>query len=396
MPDADATLQALQRENELLRRAVNELSILNELATAIGSAHDLTDVIHTIVQRSLRAVEAEQGVITLVDEARDDAMKTLIRTTIESGEHAPFRPDPLLLGWMQRHKTPLLLNDPHHDAQFRHIPWDASVRSVLSVPMMTQSRLLGILTLYNKRDAEGFQYADQRLLSIIAAQSAKVVENARLHDERDDILRLFGQHTSPAIVEELLHAGPDMATSSRKHVCVMFLDIRGFTAFSEQRSPETIVDYLNTLFGFMIDLVSRHHGIIHQLLGDGFMAIFGAPLSHGNDSQNAVEAALAILARVEAEVAAERIPPTRVGIGLHAGDVVAGTVGSVIHKEYKVTGDAVNLAARVEQLNKAYDTRLLVSEAVWKALEPGRFQGTSIGAVDVRGRAGSVHLYKMA
>lgn len=167
-------------------------------------------------------------------------------------------------------------------------------------------------------------------------------------------------------------------------------------AFSEQHAPEEVVDYLNTLFEFMINLVNRYHGIIHQLLGDGFMAIFGAPLSHGNDSQNAVKAALAIIDRVRAACAANRIPPTRVGIGLHAGEVVAGTVGSVIHKEYKVTGDVVNLAARIEQLTKRYDAQLLVSEAVWKALEPDRFEGASIGAVDVRGRAGTVHLYKMA
>ena len=395
-PDADATLHALQRENERLRRAVGELSILNELATAIGTARDLDEVIHTIVQRSLRAVGAEQGLLTLVDEAAADAMRTLIRTTMDSGEHTAFRLDESVLGWMQLHKSSLLINDPHHDERFRYTQWDPSVRSVLSVPLMTQSRLIGVLTLFNKQDEQGFQDTDQRLLSIIASQSAKVVENARLHKERNQILQLFGQHTSPAIAEELLRAGPHTATSRRLHVCVMFLDIRGFMTFSEQHTPEEVVDYLNTLFEFMIKLVNRYHGIIHQLLGDGFMAIFGAPLSHGNDSQNAVKAALAIIDRVRAACAVGRIPPTRVGIGLHAGEVVAGTVGSVIHKEYKVTGDVVNLAARIEQLTKQHDAQLLVSDAVWMALEPGQFEGASIGAVDVRGRTGSAHLYKLA
>lgn len=396
MPDADATLHALQRENEHLRRAVNELSILNELATAIGAARDLDAVIQTIVQCSLRAVGAEQGVVTLVDEARDDQMKTLIRTSMKPGRHTPFRLDVSVLGWMQLHKTSLLINDPHHDERFRPTRWHPAIRSVLSVPMMTQSTLIGVLTLFNKHDPQGFQETDERLLSIIAAQSAQVVENAGLHDERNKILQLFGQHTSPAIAEALLRAGPDTATSRRQRVCVMFLDVRDFMTFSEQHAPEAVVDYLNALFEFMINLVNRYHGIIHQLLGDGFMAIFGAPLSHGNDSQNAVKAALAIIDRVRAASMAGRIPPTRVGIGLHAGEVVAGTVGSVIHKEYKVTGDVVNLAARIEQLTKRYDAQLLVSETVWQALEPGRFEGASIGAVGVRGRAGAVHLYKLA
>ena len=395
MPTPEPSDLDLQRENARLRRAVNELTILNELATAIGTAHDLDDVIRTIVQRSLRAVEAEQGVVKLVDETALDPMQTLVRTTVDTGRHEPYRLDDAVLGWIQHHKASLIVNDPHNDERFPYTRWDPSIRSVLSVPMMAQSKLIGILTVYNKRSDEGFQYADQRLLSIIAAQSANIVENARLHDERNEIVQLFGQHTAPAVVDALLRVGAD-ATTRRHHVCVMFLDIRDFTAFSEQHTPEEIVEYLNALFEFTIDLINRHHGIVHQLLGDGFMAIFGAPLSYGNDCQHAVLAALSILRRVERACAAGIIPPTRLGIGLHAGEVVAGTVGSVIHKEYKVTGDAVNLAARIENLTKQYDAQLLASEAVWEALEPGRFTGSSIGSVDVRGRAEGVHLYKLA
>ncbi len=387
--------ETLQRENARLRRAVNELTILNELATAIGTAHDLDDVIRTIVQRSLRAVGAEQGVVKLIDETAIDPMQTLVRTTVKTGKHEPYRLDVSVLGWMQHNKASLIINDPHNDERFPFTKWDASIRSVLSVPMMVQSKLIGVLTVYNKHGDEGFQYADQRLLSIIAGQSANIVENARLHDERNEIVQLFGQHTAPAVVDALLRVGADPATR-RHYVCVMFLDIRDFTTFSEQHSPEQIVEYLNTLFEFTIDIVNRHHGIIHQLLGDGFMAIFGAPLSYGNDCQHAVKAALSIIKRVAMACAAGIIPPTRLGIGLHAGEVVAGTVGSVIHKEYKVTGDAVNLSARIEKLTKKHDAQLLVSEAVWSALDSDRFDGTSIGSVDVRGRAGTVHLYKLA
>jgi len=120
MPTPDAALHALQRENERLRRAVNELSTLNEIATAIGTARDLNEVIHTIVQRSLGAVGAEQGLVTLVDEANANPMKTLIRTTMDSGAYTAFRLDESLIGWMQIHKTSLLINDPHHDERFSY------------------------------------------------------------------------------------------------------------------------------------------------------------------------------------------------------------------------------------------------------------------------------------
>jgi adenylate cyclase len=296
---------------------------------------------------------------------------------------------------MQYHKTSLIINDPRNDKRFPGTDWDPSVKAVLSVPMMTQGRLIGILTLYKKVDDGGFQEADKRLLGIIGAQSAKVVENAQLHDERNHIYQLFGQHTSPAIVAQLLEQGAE-TTSSRKHVCVMFLDIRNFTTFAEERDPEEVVDYLNTLFKFMIEIISAHHGIVHQLLGDGFMAIFGAPIARGNPSKNAVDAGLAILDGVEKEVQAGNIPATRIGIGLHAGEVVAGTVGSDIHKEYKITGDVVNLAARIEQLTKQYDCKLLASEAVWRELEQGSYQAAQLQNVDVRGRSGTVHLYRLA
>ncbi len=140
MPTPETSdLETLQRENARLRRAVNELTILNELATTIGTAHDLDDVIHTIVQGSLRAVGAEQGVIKLVDETAIDPMQTLIRTTVDTGKHEPYRLDAAVLGWMQHHKASLIINDPHNDERFPYTKWDPSIRSVLSVPMMAQS-----------------------------------------------------------------------------------------------------------------------------------------------------------------------------------------------------------------------------------------------------------------
>jgi adenylate cyclase len=176
----------------------------------------------------------------------------------------------------------------------------------------------------------------------------------------------------------------------------MFLDLRGFTGFSEAAEPEAVVDYLNRLFSFMIAAVAEHGGIVHQLLGDGFMAVFGAPRSREDDCARAVAAARAIVERVAAECAGGHLPPTRVGIGLHAGEVVAGVVGSDHHKEYKVTGDAVNVAARIEQMTKDLDAQLLVSEAVWRRVPEGLHAADDLGAIPVRGRAQTLRLFRLA
>src|SRR5215831_10356080 len=110
------------------------------------------------------------------------------------------------------------------------------------------------------------------------------------------------------------------------------------------------------------------------------MAVFGAPLSNGADSLNAVEAASEILSRIADEVAAANVLPTRVGIGVHAGEAVTGSIGSSLRKEYTVIGDAVNVASRIEQLNKQFGSQLLISEVVWRDVSDNFRDATPIGA----------------
>ena len=222
----------------------------------------------------------------------------------------------------------------------------------------------------------------------------RLIRSFHAVEERNAAVRLFGQHVSPAVVNELLSNKADLSTT-RKHVCVMFVDIRGFTRFAEKRTPEEMVSYLNTMFEFMIESVNKNHGIVHQLLGDGLMAIFGAPMSFGNDSENAVMAATEIIDQMGQAISGGKIPPTRVGVGLHAGEVVAGSVGSTIHKEYKVTGDVVNVASRIEQLNKQFESQLLVSGEVLRKLEKKR-EAVSLGPVPMKGREEPVEIYMLA
>lgn len=211
--------------------------------------------------------------------------------------------------------------------------------------------------------------------------------------ERNQVIGMFGQYVSPAVVDRLLTTDVD-AEGEVRYVTVMFLDIRGFTTFAERRTPEEVVQYLNTLFGIMITLVNAHNGIINKFLGDGFMACFGAPLSDGQDTQNAVRAALAIADAVERMNAEGTIAPTRIGIGLHAGDAVTGSVGSSERREYTIIGDTVNLASRVEQLTKQYGSVLLVTDAVWQVVKDD-YPGRPLEPVSVRGREEPVAIYEL-
>ncbi len=217
-------------------------------------------------------------------------------------------------------------------------------------------------------------------------------------EERSRILGVFGQHVSPEVVDQLVQGEAQLAGELR-HVCVMFLDIRDFTAFAEKRSAADVVAYLNTIFGEAVDAVVNRRGIVNKFLGDGFMAVFGAPVADDNPCAAAVEAGLDLLDRIERLVREGRVPATRVGLGLHAGPAIVGNIGSAHRKEYTVIGDVVNVASRVEGLNKSLGSQMLVTEEVWRAAGLDGARGVTPSPRDpiqIRGRETAVKILELA
>lgn len=217
----------------------------------------------------------------------------------------------------------------------------------------------------------------------------------RLDRERSEIINLFGQHVSHSIVEELLRHKPELK-STRMQVTVLFLDIRDFTPFAEKRQPEEVVDYLNRLFAVAIEIINRHRGIINQFLGDGFMATFGIPVSQGNDALNALQAADEIIKAIDEKIENGQIFPTRLGIGLHCGEVIAGNIGTRLRKQYTITGDVVILASRIEQLNKRFASRILISDEVRIKAGITEEKLKKIGPVTLKGRTEKLVIYQRA
>ncbi len=200
---------------------------------------------------------------------------------------------------------------------------------------------------------------------------------------RDRVTNLFGQHVSPQVVAQLMAEGAGSGSDIRR-VAVMFVDFRSFTAGARDRSPQEVVDRLDGAFAVLVDILDRHGGIVNKFLGDGFLALFGAPLQAHDAAQRAVVAAREML---EANERANQATswPLRIGIGIHFGEVVAGNIGSPRRKEYTVIGDTVNFAARLEALNKDFNSQLLISQAVRDALGEACGDAVSLGSVEVRG-----------
>ena len=217
----------------------------------------------------------------------------------------------------------------------------------------------------------------------------------KLVNAEQKIVKLLSQQVSGDVAKELLRNNAETPVE-RRFTCIMFLDIRDFTPTVEKLSPEEIIDYQNNVFGFMIDIVQKHNGTINQLLGDGFMATFGAPVSHGNDCQNAFAAANEVLQEIKDRNEAGLIKKTRVGIGLHAGYVVTGNVGNDARKQYSVTGNPVIIASRVEQLNKTYKSQLIITEEVYNKLDQPITLSQPFLEVLVKGRSNPVKILKIA
>jgi adenylate cyclase len=200
---------------------------------------------------------------------------------------------------------------------------------------------------------------------------------------RDRVTNLFGQHVSPEVVERLLLEGASTESDIRQ-VAVMFVDFRSFTAGARSRSPQDVVDRLDGAFAVLVEILDRHGGIVNKFLGDGFLALFGAPFEAEDPAHRAVSAAREMLAAM-AQINKDSSWPLRIGIGIHFGEVVAGNIGSPRRKEYTVIGDTVNFASRLEALNKDFDSQLLISSSVRDVLGDDGRDAVSLGEVPVRG-----------
>lgn len=212
-------------------------------------------------------------------------------------------------------------------------------------------------------------------------------------DARDRVTDLFGQHVSPQVVDKLLSVGASGEGEIRK-VVVMFADFRNFTGGARERPPDQVVARLDEAFAILVDILDQHGGIVNKFLGDGFLALFGAPIEDAAAASQAVAAAREMIAAMHSHNDGHDWP-LRIGIGIHTGDVVVGNVGSPRRKEYTVIGDTVNFASRLEALNKEFGTQLLISSAVRDEIGAAAADAALIGHVPMRGYAEPLAVWRV-
>jgi adenylate cyclase len=215
-------------------------------------------------------------------------------------------------------------------------------------------------------------------------------------EERELIRDTFGRFVSHEVAEAVL-AGRVPLQGERRDVSILFQDIRGFTTLSEQLDPAVLLRLLNQFFTEVVAAVEAEGGVVKQFLGDGVMALFGAPQPHPDHAERAVRAALGIVQRLKGlneNLAEQGIAPLEIGVGIHSGAVVAGLIGPDNRIEYGVVGDAVNLASRVEALTREMQATILVSRDISAQLGPAFVLGRTATML-VKGKSQPVEVFEV-
>jgi adenylate cyclase len=237
------------------------------------------------------------------------------------------------------------------------------------------------------------------LLAALLFVSTALVFYFFAFSEKRYLKRAFQHYVPPAVVEDLVADSAKLRLGGEKReLTVLFSDIRGFTALSETMPPEDLVKLLNGYFTRMTERVFAHQGSLDKYIGDAIMAVFGAPLPAEQHARLACRAALDMVAELElmkAEWRAAGVPPLDIGVGINTGPMIVGNMGSASRFNYTVLGDAVNLASRIESLNKTYGTNILLSEHTYERVKDEFPNAREIDEVRVRGRSQPVRLYEL-
>ncbi|HEY6804156.1 MAG TPA: adenylate/guanylate cyclase domain-containing protein [Pyrinomonadaceae bacterium] len=401
-PQRDKMLETLQRK-------ANILTALYEMSKTLGSVFDLNAIFEKATDVIFRATPADRVVALLAEPGSSDDLEEVELTPIAMrarDDKLEAHARRLSIGRtitrkVMKDRVALLSQDAASDEQFAGVDSIVSqgVRSTICAPLVAETRVHGALYADRLDPFAAFKPDDLELISAVAAQTAIAVENARAHERlaREEVARANYSRFLPEYVVKQMLENPESFKLGgvNQTITILFADIRGFTRISEHAPPEKIVSLLNRYFSAMTDIIFGHGGTLDKYLGDGLMALFGAPTATPEDASNALNAAVAMQRRVlsiNQELHNEGLPEIGVGMGLHTGEVTVGYIGSERRSEYTAIGDAVNTASRLE--TNAKGGEILISDATAKAAH-SRYRLEPREAIMVKNRQQPVPLWEV-
>lgn len=387
---------------------IRELSIIKEMVESLR----LTGINNksALFREQLKVVKKNSSLeqISLLLLNEEFQMLEIIATTDNEFllDHAQqfLSLDNSSLGLVVSRKKPVVINDVQESCSDEE---KSRIRgqSLLCIPIMDSNKVIGVLQLIH-RIKNKFDQNQVNFFSLVANQIGTALVLSRLYGQmlKEESRRfLLSRFFSKTITEEILgRKGFIQLGGERKKATIVFVDIHGFTSISERLDQEEVVEILNAFFSHMTPIIFKNNGTLDKLLGDGMMAIFGAPISSNDDAQRAVRTVIEMITALKIfnEEHKERgWPRLSVGIGVNAGEVVAGYIGSEDHLNYTVIGDAVNVAQRLQSI--AAEDEIIISKAVKDAIgdkisEVEGLKGlTPLPPQKVKGKAREIEIFRV-
>lgn len=377
MPTAKSD-EASADELKELRRKAEILELFYEMSKTLGTVFDIQEIFKKATDLIFRVTPADRVVALLADETADGRMieYNLIPVAVSSRtrelENATGRMtvSRTITQKAVKEKVALLSQDAASDKQFSGSESIVSqgVRSTICAPLLTESNVHGVVYADRLDPFAKFSPDDLELITAVAAQTAVALETIKAHKRlaHEEVARANYSRFLPEYVVKQILENPDSLGLGgvNQKITALFADIRGFTALAENEKPERIVQLLNTYFTEMTDIIFEHGGTFDKYIGDGLLALFGAPHTTPDDAKNALNTAVAMqrrLKEINQKLVAEGFREIGIGIGLHTGEATVGYIGSDKRSEYTAIGDTVNLASRLEAL--AMSGKIIISEA---------------------------------
>jgi len=380
-----------------------ELDSIKQIGRALASStFDISKVLKYTMDMIRVIMNVEAGSLLLLnDEELELAVAFNVKVKIKKKFRLKIGQG--IAGHVAASGESIIVNDTKQSPHFfagvdKHTGF--KTETVLCVPMISQGIVLGVIQVLNKKKG-GFSLSDEDLLQSIAASVSIAIENARLYKEKvsmadheRSIRRMFQKFVPKEVLETIIEgeATGKGVVEEFKNLTLLNLDIRGFTELAMEMGPQKTVFLLNNFFSVMGSIVFKCNGIVDKYLGDGFLAIFGAPVSSMKDADNALTAALEMkdsIKEVNKKIENELGTSVNIGISIHTGEVVVGNIGFEKKMDYTVIGDAVNTVFRMQEFTKSYPNGIIIGENTRRAVS------TKLKVRKINKALGELKLYEL-
>jgi adenylate cyclase len=388
----------IAHDPQQLRVDYERLRITWELTREIGLERDLDRLLEKILASIFKFANADRGVILLKDDAGTLQPKVAHR---RDGTDAPIQVSSTILNHVIKERASVLTHDASMDfaASKGKSMILNRISSAIVVPLLHEKDVLGALWLDSESLAQ-FQQKDLELITAVANQAAMFIENNLLAQkvEKEIVTReRFSRLLSPNVAEQVISGKLEVKQGGQlvKECTVFNSDIRGFTRMSEGTSAELMVELLNEYFELMVDTIFKYEGTLDKFMGDGIMAMWGAPASHPDDAIRSVQCAIEqmeVLGKFNRKKMEAGASPLAIGIGIHTGPLVAGYVGSSKALSYTVIGSTANTSARLCGI--ALSGQVIVTEATMSRLV-NRFEVEELPPAHLKGIDKPMRIYNV-